>query len=239
MAEARTAEYLCDRARFYVGENDPKRLRNGFDDDRGESPNSILPSLNEAVRQMISCGVFKCTFSLTTTAETQEYPLDSSMGQIETVTFNNKALTLTDQPTLFRTKPGWNTQNSGTPTQYYNDVSDILGLFPMPSSALTLKILAEATAEDLVLPTDYITRLPVQFHEDASIGAAIDILTSMGDQVSLSKIAILMPRWNNPDDPNMPGALQKIQAFAQKRQIGQVGQFSPREYRRRPRSGFR
>lgn len=239
MPDVRNAQYLCDRIRFYTGVNDRKLLRDGFDDDRGESPNSILPSINEAIRQMINTGVFKCHFSLPVAADVQEYQLDAAIGAIELVTFNSKEIKMTDQPTLFRTRPGWNTQTASTPTEYYNDVSDIIGLFPIPSLSYTLDILAEATADDLVLPDDTISRLPIQFHEDAAIGGAIDILTSMGDPVSMEKIAILLPRWDDPQNPFSRGALQRIQSFAQKRQIGQVAQFTPREYRRRPRSGFR
>jgi hypothetical protein len=114
---------------------------------------------------------------------------------------------------------------------------DVLGLFPIPSGSdpdcntSSLKLLAESLTDDLVNKTDVPARLPSQFHDDIPIGAACRILESLGDEISIARRSMLLPRWFSPGDPYNQAAVQRVQALAQQRNRAEVSQAEPMEYR--------
>jgi len=101
------------------------------------------------------------TLTTTTVASTQEYALPSRYLDVLRVTYNGTKL----QPISLReydelTWPNTSTATSGTPVYYYY-FSETIGLYPVPDSAVTLKIWliqghdTVATASTLEIPIQY------------------------------------------------------------------------------------
>lgn len=253
MPASRTALYLCDRVRAAVGtigtdfnafERD--QLRNGFVGDLGEADLAILPALNEAIQKLLKTGQYKCRFSIGVPAGVAgmvtEINLSPEIGAIEYVKYAGVSLRKVALTSLDARYSGWVNRPLGIPRNYYNDVPDVIGLYPAPllgdaAGVYSLEILAEALAGDLVLETDVPARLPAQFHEDLVIWAAISLLRSIdgGSEASSRKIADLRRDWDGKD--NSQSVIARVQALAQHRAIDETSQLAPFEYRGAHRSG--
>lgn len=208
MASAKTAQQLVKATRDLVGVYSPDKLGDGFPSDAETADRTILPQVNRAITELLSTGLIKCRFYLRAATGTGEYRLDPACGLIEYVKFRGRVLpksslardnrdnygyasTLNNIPTTWGA--GGITLRQGAPAFWYNDISDVLGLSPVPDvtdtvsappapltdPAPSIEILAEALASDLVNPSDIPDRIPVQFHDDLAIGAAYWVMLGM------------------------------------------------------------
>jgi hypothetical protein len=216
---------------------DRSKLRDGFDiNDNYQADIEILPSINSALRTMLTTGYIKCSFFKSVVAGTYEYTLPPGAGEVTYVHYKGLPLTPTSVGKLDRTLPGWqNNIRSGTPTLWYNAKSDVIGLYCAPYltdsvGTYSLEIMAEALTDDLTAPESVPSRLPHQFHEDVAIGASCEILGALGDAASSARLAALMPRWDSPDETK-PGAIQRLREFAQRKDTNAVQQITPTNYR--------
>lgn len=228
----RDAQYLCDRVRFHTGLYDRSLLRDGFSSDRGEADRDILSALNDTIRLSAMTGQFVCRFTLEVTEDVYEYTKDPDMGLIKEILYQGVPL----KPRSIQEKDQYNRSwqvtpvQTGTPTEYYHDIPDVLWLWPIPDTTDTagdpsLSILAETVADDLEEPDDVPSRIPSSYHEGLAYGAAILILSSMGEVEG--RIANLAPVWSK--------YLSKMQEQAQRGEYGATDQIVPLAYRRRQR----
>lgn len=188
MPGSRNTSYLCAEARNWTGIYDRSLLRDGFEQDKGQSPLAIVPALNWAITKLLLTGQYKCYFTLPLTEDQSQYELDTAIGRIVVTTYTTDPATDPIQTPMKKTRittldtirPGWRNADSGIPVAYHTDVPDIIEVWPKPNVTdatgyPSLTILAEATSSDLVHPDDVPQRLPVQFHEGLAIGAAMRI----------------------------------------------------------------
>ena len=260
MPASRTAQYLCDRVRERVGKigdfnaHDRGKLRDGFLGDEGTADIAILPALNDALGQLLKTGDYKCRFSIGLPAAVVGVPTeirkDPAIGAIELVTYQNCPLQKVSLLDLVGRYPrGWAGATNpayqfGRPRCYYNDIPDKIGIFPSPMIADTppnpdgtggtysLVILAESLADDLLLPTDFPARLDSQFHDDLVVWAAFQILDSVGQGsgAAMARAQMLRRDWDGAN--NSQSVIARVQALAQHRDLNEVQQLRPREYRR-------
>jgi hypothetical protein len=230
MATERSAQYLCDRVRFHAGIYDRSLLRDGFSTDRGEADRDILSALNDTVRLACMTGQFVCEFTLEVEEDVSEYTKDPDIGLIKLIAYDDvplKRVSLIEKDDRQRY---WRTQGSGNPSEYSTDMPDVIKLFPTPDTTdevgePSLVILAETIADDLALPSDTPSRTPAVYHEGYAYGAAILVLSSLGDQGE--RIANLAPVWNK--------YLAKMQEQAQRAEYGATDQIATFNYRKRGR----
>jgi hypothetical protein len=228
----RTALYLADRVRFHTGIFDRSLLRDGFLSDRGEADRDILSALNDTIRLSAFTGQFVCEFTLEVTEDTYEYAKDPDMGLIKEVLFQGVPMKRRSLENKNNYQRAWQQTpvQTGTPNEYISDIPDVLWLFPIPDTTddagePSVVILAETVGDDLSEPDDVPARIPSMYHEGLAYGAAVLILSSMGD-VS-GRIETLTPVWNR--------YLAKMQEQAQRQDYGAVDQIVPESYRRRQR----
>lgn len=245
MPSSRNAQYLCNETRNWTGIYDRSILRDGFEQDKGQSPLAIIPALNWAISELLLTGQYKCYFSLALTEDVSQYELDSAIGRIVVATYTTDPETDPVETPLAKTRitsmdtkrPGWRNADAGIPVAYHTDVPDVIALWPKPNvtddaSYPSLTLLAEATVSDLVLPTDYPLRLPVQFHEGLSIGAAMRICFARSREEGgmLARYEHLSLLWNK--------VVMNVQSDANNREQDESAQMSVNDTYRNNISAF-
>ena len=242
MPAARDAAYLVQQTRQWVGVYDRSLLRNGFEDDLGMADLDCITALNWAIKQLLPTGQIKCYFSLPVTADEARYELDPAIGIVVVATWTDaegevKPLAKTRITSLDMRYPGWRNAEPGIPVVYHTDVPDVIELIPAPDTTDTgsnksLVLLAEAISDDLALPTDVPSRLPVQFHEDLCIGAAMRICFSMTgeNEMMMQKYLELKALWGE--------VLLRVQHNANNREQDESYQMAPRDTYRNDQGGF-
>lgn len=226
----RDALFLCNRVRYHTGIFDRSLLRDGFSTDMGEADRDALSAINDTLRLLFMTGQFVCRFTLELTADTSEYTKDPDMGLVKAIWYQDKPLEHTSMLNLNSESKMWLTQASSTPSKFYTDIPDVIGLYPAPDETddaddPSLVILAEVVADDLEEPDDVPTRLPSAYHEGVAIGASILVLSSLG--MNTEKIEVLGPMWKK--------YLDAVQANAQRGEYASTDQLLPFDYRKRNR----
>lgn len=242
MPAARNALALCTQTRQWVGVYDRSVLRNGFADDLGMADLDCITALNWAIKQLLPTGQIKCYFTLPVVANQSQYELDTAIGTVVVATWTDsdgqiKPLAKTKITSLDMKYPGWRNAEPGIPVAWHTDVPDVIELIPAPDAsdaedAPSLTLLAEAISNDLALPTDIPSRLPVQFHEDLCIGAAMRICFSMtGDNpIMMQKYLELKALWAE--------VILRVQQNANNREQDESYQMAPRDTYRNISGGF-
>lgn len=225
---SRTAQYMCDRVRFHTGLYDRSILRDGFDEDEGQADRDILSALNDALRLAHMTGQFVCEFRIEVTEDQSIYPKQEDMGLIKSICYQEVPLTHNSiQAMEGFSRRTWRSQATGTPTEYFLDIPDYIGLFPTPDTtddtgSPSLLVLAEVVAEDLVDPTDTPSRMPSGFHEGLVYCASILVCNSFGGMQD--KIQNLQPY--------MDKYMLALQSNAQHGEFAETGQIIPHNYRK-------
>ena len=210
MPAARSASYLCERARVLSGilEREGRHsLVAGFAGDIGIAERPILPELNHALALFGQAGFVVGDVTIPTVVGTMYYTIPTTTAKILDITYNDSVGGTGYKSLVQITLTELNQRVHGVPSATAPRIPNVfipvggqqVGIWPPPNGVGPLLIKGEAAPADLVLPTDTPTNLPVVWHEALAIFAAYSLVMGggvpNGDEAENRKSALLS-LWN-------------------------------------------